>query len=241
MKISFAAFTKFNDIFISALASLNVAPADRAVVRALLDSTQSAIVDTPASGSSGDPDLVAKGYTLNQPLDCGITVYWMPINTDPQPADRVVKFAVRRTTTGYVALGFPANNEFRMVGSDAVIGWVRPDGSISVNAYLLASKRSSDVIPNDMLNVTEVAGTEVDGVTTIYFTRLLMKGYNPITDLTKVTVIASTHDSADSIQQHSCRISSAVSFFFLFFFSGSRVCFFFQMFGSSCYSTQLCV
>lgn len=61
-----------------------------------------------------------------------------------------------------------------------------------------------------MLNLTEVSATEVDGVTTIYFTRALDAGHNPILDLTRVTVIAATLDGSDLIAYHECRVSRAV-------------------------------
>lgn len=87
MKISVANFNKFNDIFIQTLGTLGVTTTDQMVVRSLLDSTKSDIVENtgpspaPGTGGEGDPDLVAAGYTFNQNLDCGIAVYWMPVDT----------------------------------------------------------------------------------------------------------------------------------------------------------------
>lgn len=100
-----------------------------------------------------------------------------------------------------------------MIGSDAVIGWIRGDGSVSVNPYHLEAKAVDNIASNSKLSITETSATEVDGVTTIYFTRPLAAGYNPIIDLTRVTVIASTHDDQDELIQHSCRVSQAVCLF----------------------------
>lgn len=138
MPITVSQFKKFNDIFINTIAGLGVVPEDRSLIRSLLDSTQKDIVQSGTPGptpgptpGTGDSDLVGKGYTFSQPLGCDITAYWMPVDTGASVSEQVVKFAVRRRTTGWVALGFP-QGEFRMIDSDAVIGWVKGDGTISV-------------------------------------------------------------------------------------------------------------
>jgi len=95
-----------------------------------------------------------------------------------------------------------------MVGSDAVIGWVG-SGDTSVAAYHLEAKSEENIVPNNQMNVTETSATEENGVTTIYFTRLMDSGFNPILDLASVTVIASTLDGFDGIRKHSCRVSQA--------------------------------
>jgi len=138
-------------------------------------------------------------------LDCGISVYWMPVDTGA--LDISINFAVRKTTDGFVALGFPEGTALKMIGSDAVIGWVGSD--VSVAAYHLEAKSEANIVSNTMMNVTQTSATEENGVTTIYFTRLMAAGFNPILDLAAVTVIASTLEGFDGIRKHSCRVNQA--------------------------------
>jgi len=214
MGITLAQFVKFNDIFIEVLAGLQVSMEDQQLIRSVLDSFQSDIVGTgnatpPPSGGGGDADLVAAGYTFNQALDCGITVYWKPVDTTPTPDMQVVEMAVRAAGTGFVAVGFPANGEFKMIGSDAIIGWIDDSSVTTIQAYHLEGKVPAQVVPNTMLTITNGMVTEVDGITTSYFTRVLQGGFNPIKDLKAVTIIGSHHDDADFLVQHTCRVSTA--------------------------------
>jgi len=96
-----------------------------------------------------------------------------------------------------------------MIGSDAIIGWVTGSGSASVNPYHLEGKVDTQVVMNTKLSISATSGTESDGVTTIFFTRPLKSGYNPIADPTAVTIIASSLDGADGIGYHSCRVQQS--------------------------------
>lgn len=202
MGIGLVEFTKFNDIFINTLANLGVDSTDQALIRAVLDSFQGVIVQS-SEGMGGDPELIRKGYTLFQPLDCGIVVYWKPVDT----AAGTVSFATQRRTDGFIGTGF-TDGSFSMVGSDAVIGWAGTDG-FSVMPYTLGGKSVGAITPNPALAISDATAEEVDGVTTIYFTRTLDSGAHPITDITAVTMIASTLDGFDGLGYHSCRVSQA--------------------------------
>lgn len=55
----------------------------KALIQGVLNSFESDIVSNSGTPTSpGDPDLVAAGYTFNQPLDCDIAVYWKPVMKD---------------------------------------------------------------------------------------------------------------------------------------------------------------
>jgi hypothetical protein len=101
-----------------------------------------------------------------------------------------------------------------MIGSDAVIGWVSAGGSgASVNPYRLVQKDtgnpSQSAVANPMLVISNTMIDETNGITTMYFTRTTASGQNPITDLTSVTVIGSTHDTFDGLQYHTCRVGQS--------------------------------
>eukprot|EP01127_Copromyxa_protea_P012926 TRINITY_DN3410_c0_g1_i1.p1 TRINITY_DN3410_c0_g1~~TRINITY_DN3410_c0_g1_i1.p1 ORF type:complete len:575 (+),score=109.78 TRINITY_DN3410_c0_g1_i1:31-1725(+) len=146
-----------------------------------------------------DADLVAAGYSLSAELYCGITVHWKPLLEDG-----TVSMALRTTTDGYVSVAYPGDT-YGMVG-DAIIGWVS-GGTADVQSYYLKGKSSSAVVANSELTISNVSGTEVDGVTTIYFSRLLNAGFNPITDITQVNMTVAS-GGTDKLALHSCRSNS---------------------------------
>jgi len=58
-----------------------------------------------------------------------------------------------------------------MIGSEAVIGWVTSAGVEVVQSYTLKDKVPSQIIVNPDVNITSVSAIEVDGYTTMKFTR----------------------------------------------------------------------
>jgi len=94
-----------------------------------------------------------------------------------------------------------------MVGSDAVIGW--GGSSPSVMPYHLEAKFVAHVVPNSVLTISAASVDLTNGVTTSYFTRPLLSGYNPINDAAKVGVVASTHDTVQGLIYHTCHVSRA--------------------------------
>jgi len=101
-----------------------------------------------------------------------------------------------------VGIGWPQNNGYYMIGSDAVIGW--QNGTAYPFYLSTKNKDTSGVVNNDQLNVTDPSVTFVDGITTMYFTRLLSAGFNPITDPTQCVVLVSTHDTTAGLAYHTC-------------------------------------
>eukprot|EP01126_Amoeba_proteus_P058915 TRINITY_DN7661_c0_g1_i6.p1 TRINITY_DN7661_c0_g1~~TRINITY_DN7661_c0_g1_i6.p1 ORF type:complete len:239 (-),score=29.30 TRINITY_DN7661_c0_g1_i6:589-1305(-) len=171
---------------------------------ATLHSVSGTSEDLGVSWTTGE-SLFRDGYTLHSNLSsCGMQVYWKPL------VDELVWFAVTRQTNGYVAIGWPRNGSFQMIGSDAVIGYLKGD-AISVEAYFLAAKVVSGIVLNPLMNLSNVNLTRIDGVTTLYFTRNLMTGYNPITDPTAMSIIYSSHDEANQLVEHTC-ITDSVAF-----------------------------
>jgi len=108
-----------------------------------------------------------------------------------------------------VALGFPVGNVLQMIGADAIIGWVS-GGTASVSPYHLEDKVDSRVVANTQLSLMATSATEVGGTTTIFFTRPLMAGFNPIADPRACPIIASSKGESDGIGYHgSCRVQQA--------------------------------
>jgi len=115
-----------------------------------------------------------------------------------------VSFAVRRATTGFVALGWPATPALMMVGSDAVIGWGGANPSIL--PYHLGGQTVSQILPNPKLNISAASVSLINGVTTLKFTRPLHSGSNPIANATTMNIIASTHETSQNLAYHTCRV-----------------------------------
>jgi len=201
MNISVAQFDTFNQIFTQTLFTLGVDLFDRDLVYAVLSSFQSQIViPIPPPGTTGDPDLVALGYWLHQDLDCNIAVYWKYL-TYPNPTQ--VEMALRRPDcSGFVAIGWPRDSGYYMIGSDAIMGWQNG----SVYTYYLAGKNkdTTGALANDLLTVSTGSVEFLNGTTTIFFTRNLADGYNPITDPSNVVVLVSTHDTTNALAYHTC-------------------------------------
>ena len=87
-------------------------------------------------------------------------------------AAQTVKFAVSAArTSGYLAVGFSAHGS--MIGSTAVIGWIKNDGSASVEMYRLDGYSTSSVTAITPTPLTGTAMSASDGSLTMEFTRPL--------------------------------------------------------------------
>eukprot|EP00899_Mesostigma_viride_P021448 jgi/Mesvir1/29304/Mv01565-RA.2 len=102
-------------------------------------------------------------------LDCSISLlsgryvlHWRASGDD-------LSFAVDVTTTGYVAFGF--NSRYgKMVGGEAVIGWVGADGTgASIRAYSLTGERVADIIPNGNIALANTSIVQTSGRTLMRF------------------------------------------------------------------------
>eukprot|EP01123_Difflugia_compressa_P009411 TRINITY_DN3114_c0_g1_i1.p1 TRINITY_DN3114_c0_g1~~TRINITY_DN3114_c0_g1_i1.p1 ORF type:complete len:702 (-),score=118.02 TRINITY_DN3114_c0_g1_i1:13-1986(-) len=116
--------------------------------------------------------LISQGYTYSQVLIPNLlTVYWKPV-TD---TNTTVYLAVEGITTGYVAIGWSPSGH--MSPADSVIAWVASDGTVFGTYY-----HKSTTLPqhSSLLTINDTFATEIDGVTTIYFSRPLDSGVFPI-------------------------------------------------------------
>jgi len=105
-------------------------------------------------------------------------------------------------------MGFPAGGQFQMIGSDAVAGWA--GSTPAVNPYDLLGKADSSSNPiSTFLTISATSSTSTNGVLTIYYTRPLASGRNPILNPSAVTIIASTHDTSQTLVYHTCHVSRA--------------------------------
>jgi len=204
MNISDTQFDTFNSIFTQTLFTLGVDLFDRDLVLNILESFRSQIVLPVAPpGTTGDADLVAQGYWFNQMLDCNIAVYWKYLS--PNPTN--VSMALRRyNCSGFVAIGWPQDSGYYMIGSDAVMGW--QNGSVYTFYLAGKNKDTTGILQNDLLSVSETSIGFQDQVTTVYFTRDFDAGYNPIMDPSNMVVLVSTHDTVNALAYHSCNAKS---------------------------------
>jgi len=116
--------------------------------------------------------------------------------------------------TGWLALGFTIGY-YQMLGSDAFIGWVTASqSSTNIQGFSLQSKDydTSGIIYNQLLEIYNASGSQVNGVTILAFTRDLSQGNNPIpaANITSGAVTAmivnSQHKTDDAIvEKHTCR------------------------------------
>jgi len=102
-------------------------------------------------------------------------------------------------------MGWPQSGYY-MVGSDAVIGW--QNGSAYPFFLGGKAKDTSGVLPNSRLTVQDANIDYNNGVTTMFFTRDLYAGWNPITDPSQMLMILSTHDTQDQLFYHTCTSES---------------------------------
>lgn len=105
-----------------------------------------------------------------------MTFKWNPVNKNTGQLD----FAVSAPTLGWVGVAF--NDKFLMIGGDALIGWVKSDGTSSAFSSYLTSRAAdaSGLAGNPSFGSFTHAGTEINGVTTMEYTRNVQTGNHPI-------------------------------------------------------------
>eukprot|EP01098_Paradermamoeba_levis_P002299 TRINITY_DN126_c0_g1_i3.p1 TRINITY_DN126_c0_g1~~TRINITY_DN126_c0_g1_i3.p1 ORF type:complete len:854 (-),score=272.54 TRINITY_DN126_c0_g1_i3:78-2312(-) len=111
-----------------------------------------------------------------------------------------VTFTIKAPTTGFVAFGFP-KTAGRMLGSRVFVGRVwDSDQSVNVTPSLITARspcvNGKGVCPttDNMYNVTDVSGTQINGTTTITLTVSPVPSGN-------ISIVAS-FGSADDLQYH---------------------------------------
>ena len=82
--------------------------------------------------------------------------------------DDCVSFRVRARTTGWVGLGFSANNKGDMMGGDMIIGWVK-DGVVTVKDAFAPQRNVPEV--DTRQDVFNISGSELQGITELTYSR----------------------------------------------------------------------
>jgi len=96
--------------------------------------------------------------------------YWNWINNDS------IRIAFSLPSIAYVGLGI---NSTIMASSDIILGYVNNDGSFGINDYWAFTEGvtpSLDISLGGFNNLINTWGSRVNGITTIWFTRLLDTG-----------------------------------------------------------------
>jgi len=107
--------------------------------------------------------------------------------------------------------------------SDMVVGWVDDTtGNIDIHAYAFTQRLApSDYSP--LLNVSATSATQFNGGTTIYFTRTLMAGAQPITTSSLFVIGAFSGAGDDFLDNHGLTSHSSSGYFTNFYTGKSTV------------------
>jgi len=138
-----------------------------------------------------------------------MTVHWVlgPVSNDsleegPTPGEGEISMLLEVATTGYVSFAF-GDEAFQMNPADVVLGYVANDGTVDVKAYNVLTKSISADDEDDSVELTDISGSEVDGVTTIEYTRALDAGQFPIDPTAPFRVNAAhSGDGVDGLVYH---------------------------------------
>jgi hypothetical protein len=160
------------------------------------ESCSSSVFCSP-SGDSTNPDTFPpapvptvdlRGYTNKFVLIPGeLTLYAKPITT----GSTELSLALQGPSSGYVAVGWSPNGN--MLNSDAVIGWSDGSDVPFIQSYKLPDQSA----PEDLvdLSITLVSVIDVNGKTTLFFTRSISSGKNPINQQKGNTLIGAISNS----------------------------------------------
>jgi len=89
--------------------------------------------------------------------------------------------------------------------TDAVVGWVS-NGAVTINVYKLTEYTIPNISPD--LEITDTYGSEINGVTTIFFTRTIDAGSQPIRDSLTNLIGAYSQENLDELVYHGISHSS---------------------------------
>ncbi|CAD7699038.1 unnamed protein product [Ostreobium quekettii] len=121
----------------------------------------------------------------------------------PTPSGGEISILLEGNTTGWLSLSF-ADTALSMSPADAVLGWVEADGAVVVKSYRIAAKSVSASNEDADVPLTNIAGSETDGVTVIEYTRALNAGAFPINASSPSIRVNAAHgaDGEDSLVYH---------------------------------------
>eukprot|EP00798_Chlamydomonas_sp_ICE-L_P021420 gene21420-28384_t len=113
-------------------------------------------------------------WTLNDTAPANDCTGTAQESASMDPAEGVLHMAVESVTTGYVGFSFSEDSAY-MYPSEAVVGWVAPDGSATVASWYVSSYDSILGLGNTLLpSWAQAMGvSQANGATTICFSRML--------------------------------------------------------------------
>jgi hypothetical protein len=140
-----------------------------------------------------------------------LTLQWTILpDANGNSAEDRINLTFTGRTTGWVGLGFPSTPGF-MLGSDAIIGWVTSNGTVTVGDYYITQRVPAcpGVCPDNQQrgqnNIESFTGFEADGHTTLSVIRKLVtndtKFDKPIS-LTEDTNIVFAVGFSDTLAYH---------------------------------------
>jgi len=102
-----------------------------------------------------------------------------------QNVHQTINFTLQGRTEGWLGVGLaePGQTHNKMLQADAYIGWVYPNGTVYMGDYKIGDQRSRncsvptslgvclDTVQGGQNNILDYSGSEVNGVTTLRFSR----------------------------------------------------------------------
>jgi len=128
-----------------------------------------------AGGAAAVPNVIDKtNFPFSAALDGTLTVNWNINN-----ADGTIDIGLQcKGCTGWVAFG--PSPQALMIGADAVLSWINPDGTLTTNDYFITERGISGIITDIQRGGTDDIlgsfGENKNGVLTIIFRRKLVTG-----------------------------------------------------------------
>lgn len=168
---------------------------------------------TDAAPAADSPCLTPSdktGYAcmMTPPGLDAMTVHWVVGPVDggeegPSPGEGEISVLLEGTTTGWLAFAY-GDEALLMEPSDVVLGYVDGEGTAVVKAYKVLGKSISADDEDEDVELTAISGSEVDGVTTIEYTRALDTGMFPIDPTSSALGTNAAHgaDGEDGLIYH---------------------------------------
>lgn len=128
----------------------------------------------PSGGSETVPTSIDKtDFPFSLKIDPNLVLNW-----GIDPVGQTVTIGLVCQCTGWVAFG--PSPQSQMINTDAILGWINPDGSLDINDYLILDRQASaitlDVANGGTNDVLGSFGKQEGGTTTIIYRRKLVTG-----------------------------------------------------------------
>jgi len=136
-------------------------------------------VDCTVQPGGGNAELAQDINKQNYPfvlnLDDTLTLNW---NIDQTAG--TIDVALQCKCTGWVAFGPGEPVNGGMIGTDAILAWINPDGTLTISDNMINDRQASAIVPDITVGGTDDIlgsfGKFEGGVTTIIFRRKLVTG-----------------------------------------------------------------